>query len=207
MSYLLRLQALDGYLNKFQSVFVDNPRFTRVLAVHHTGKKKDNPHYHFVIDCDYKTQALRVMLKKEFTLAKGNRHLSLKQWDGDEKACSYLFHEGTEAIISKGYTWEEITKFKESDIAIRSEMTKASDIVVEVAEYFKRSSSKPSQRDVFYRLIDLFRNRGDWLPDRYRATRYVVKVFALLAEDDDDKWRAFKNNLFNEYFQGSFNLL
>lgn len=101
MEYVLRLQALDGYSSKFDEVFGD--RFSRVLCVHHLGKKRDNPHYHFCLTTDYKSDALRKYLKGHFNLAKGNKHLSLKSWDGDEKACSYLFHEGTEALISKGF--------------------------------------------------------------------------------------------------------
>ena len=110
MDYVLRLQALDGYSSKFDDVFSD--RFTRVLCVHHTGKKGDNPHYHFCFTTDYKKDALRKYLKGHFDLATGNKHLSLKDWDGDQKACSYLFHEGTPLVMSRGFSEKEIEDFK-----------------------------------------------------------------------------------------------
>ena len=198
MNYVLRLQALDGYKDKFLNVFTE--RFSRVLCVHHTGKKGDNPHYHFAFTCDYKSQALRVYLKQHFNLAKGNRHLSLKNWDGNSKACSYMFHEGTEAIISRGFTEEEIEEFKKKNEMIQEKYVKPHHVVDTCVEYFRECGNKhPSKRDVFMYMIKIYRANGEWIPNKFQAERVINKIKSNLCETETDE-KLFAMELFQEYF-------
>jgi len=179
MNYVLRLQALDGYSNKFDEVFGD--RFSRVLCVHHTGRTGNNPHYHFCFTADYKKDALRKYLKGHFDLARGNKHLSLKDWDGRKEACSYLFHEGTEALISKGFTAEEITEFKEMDTLIQSKMIKPN-MVVDKAVTILKEARDPDKRTIFGVLFQIYVDNGEWLPNKFQWERVINKVRLELAK-------------------------
>lgn len=184
MDYVLRLQALDGYAAKFQTVFGE--RFSRVLCVHHTGRKGDNPHYHFCLTTDYKRDALRKYLKLHFDLAKGNRHLSLKDWDGDPKACSYLFHEGTQELISKGFTTDELDSFKEKNTAIQAKMVKPIMVVDKAVEILMAKSHKhPTHREIFNIVFDVYVDSGEWLPNRFQWERIVNKVRLEIAKLTD----------------------
>jgi len=205
MDYVLRLQALDGYHSLFETAF--GPRFTRVLAVHHTGRKSDNPHYHFCLTCDYKIQALRVHLKKIFNLARGNRHLSLKTWDGNTKACSYLFHDGTDPVMVRGFTPAEIEFFKSDNDIVQAKMVKAPTIVKMCVDYFSTFPQEEkvfNKRDIFTHMIQLYRSNGEWIPNRFQAQRLLTKIESDLCQTSQDE-RIFINNLYWEYFPQHFN--
>lgn len=202
MDYVLRLQALDGYQAKFDEVFGD--RFSRVLCVHHLGRKRDNPHYHFCLTTDYKSDALRKYLKKHFDLAKGNRHLSLKPWDGGPEACSYLFHEGTEALMTRGFTDEQVQKFKEHNDLIQSKMVKPNMIVDKCVEYFRERRGNrplwiPDKRDIFYKIMATYKHNGEWLPNKFQAERIINKVRSDLADLPEAEHMLW-NTMYNEYF-------
>jgi len=181
MDYVLRLQALDGYYLTFNEVFGD--RFTRVLCVHHTGRKGDNPHYHFALTCDYKKDALRKYLKGHFTQATGNRHLSLKDWDGDEKACSYMFHEGTEPVIRKGFTDDQLDKFRiiNDQVKLAIKKNAPAQIVQDATEFFK--DENPHHQTIFVWIMRRLRANGDWLPNRYQMDRWIMRIQANLKTD------------------------
>jgi len=180
MDYVLRLQALDGYSSKFDEVFGD--RFSRVLCVHHTGRNKNNPHYHFCLTTDYKKDALRKYLKTNFDLARGNKHLSLKDWDGCEKACSYLFHEGTEALMTKGFTETQITEYKEMDTLIQSKMVKPNMIVDRAVDLLSEARGNPDKRTIFDVIFKIYVDNGEWLPNKFQWERVINKVRLDLAK-------------------------
>ncbi|MEO5351373.1 MAG: hypothetical protein H7836_17285 [Magnetococcus sp. YQC-3] len=86
------MQALDGYATKIVAMQLQTD-YQSILAVKHSGKRQDNPHYHIVVKTNVKPQAFRVRMKNTFNEGKGNEHMSIRAWDGDTKALSYLFHE------------------------------------------------------------------------------------------------------------------
>ncbi|AXQ65655.1 MAG: putative replicase [Cressdnaviricota sp.] len=215
MSYLyaLRLKALDGYAALFPDVFVED-RFTHVLHVHHTGKNRDNPHYHFILKCDYeKKDTLRRYLRSHFTLAKGNKHISLKDWDGDVKACSYLYHEDTPVTNVRGFTDEELEEFKTINEEVKRSQTKIPVILERVIKRKQNykiydhdfsednyyTPSHDEHRDIFNLILDELRKSGDWVPNKFQMERYINKVRLTLVSSTTD-FRSFQNNLYNEMF-------
>lgn len=203
MDYVLRLQALDGYQAKFQTVFGD--RFSRIIAAHHTGKKRDNPHYHFCFTTDYRKDALRKYLKKHFDLATGNKHLSLKEWDGNPKACSYLFHEGCDTpIFNRGFSEQDIKDFKDMNDLIQSNMIKPNMIVDKCVEHFKHGNEHkminlPDKKDIFTYMMGVYKHNGEWLPNKFQAERVINKIRSELC-DNPQAERVLWNTMYNEYF-------
>lgn len=211
MDYVLRLQALDGYQSKFADVFTD--RFSRVLYVHHTGKKGDNPHYHFCFTCDYKKDALRKYLKGHFVLASGNKHLSLKDWDGSIRACAYLYHEGTPVTNLRGFSDQELEEFKNINKDVKQSQTKVPAIIERVIarkisykvndHNFSQDSyytpDHDEKKDIFLLLMDEFRKSGDWIPNKFQMERYINKVRMSLVSNPRD-FRSYTNDLYNEWF-------
>lgn len=207
MDYVLRLQALDGYQAKFNEVF--NDRFTRLIYVHHTGKKGDNPHYHFCFTCDYKKEALRKYLKGHFDLAKGNKHLSLKDWDGSPDACAYLFHERTKVMNVKGFTDEEYEQFFRRNEEVQNSHTKVPVILERVMknilghEVFTLTGMyKPpydEKKFLFKQIMYEIRRTSDWVPNRFQMERYINKL-RLMLNTTDSSFETFITNLYHEYF-------
>lgn len=102
--YFIRINEHPGYaaiiteLSKLE-------KFPLFLTMKHEGSKKENPHFHLILSTLQKTATLRTFLKTRFTLGKGNAHMSQKDWDGNERAIQYLFHEEDgELITTKGFT-------------------------------------------------------------------------------------------------------
>ena len=215
MDYVLRLQALDGYASKFLTVF-NEKRFTRVLYVHHTGKNGDNPHYHFCFTCDYRKDALRKYLKSCFDLAVGNKHLSLKDWDGSIKACSYLYHEGTKVTSIRGFSESELEEFQTLNETVKSSQTKIPTVIKQCYErmqskdifgrlvYVRNSTEIDFQRHEHRRcfniLMDLFRENGDWIPNKFQFEKYITRVLAMCNGETDQKYESFKDELYFQYF-------
>lgn len=200
MDYVLRLQALEGYHTKFESIFTSD-RFSRSMYVYHTGKRGDNPHYHFCLTCDYKQPALRAELKKHFDLAKGNRHLSLKRWDGSPKACSYLFHEGTEPVVLKGFSQDEVNEFREANKDIQDLIKDKTPHRVLVEVYEKFRGTEPSQFQMFSAIMDVCRYNGDWFPNKFQVDRWMMKLQGMLAESKPpQEWESLKILWYRQYY-------
>lgn len=199
--YVLRLQEHKGYSDSFDVVF--GVRFDRVLCVRHTGKTGENPHFHFVFKTDYKDSALRKYLKGHFNQGKGNGHMSLKEWDGRDDAVSYMFHEGGDPILNKGWEDDEIRRLREKDKVIRSEMVDPKgvcDIIAEVMKVeYERLSDQQDRKNIFTQLFYYYKKRGDWFPNKFQCERYINKIRMLVTPDRNDGWLI--NLMYNEYFR------
>lgn len=201
MDYVLRLQAHDGYQASFVSVFSD--RFSRILGVPHSGRRGDNPHYHFAFTTDYKMPALRAYLKKYFDKGSGNRHLSLKKWDGNPNACSYMFHEGTEPIISRGFSEDQINDFKIINDNIKKAIKKNAPaaIVQDATEYFKAQGRDPGHGEIFMWIMTRLKTNGDWLPNRFQMDRWIMRIQANIKNDVE--YKSYLVQLYEQWY-GNF---
>lgn len=196
MDYVLRLQSCDGYSQMFSNVF--NDRFSRVLCVPHTGRQGDNPHYHFAFTCDYKQPALRAHLKKYFDKGSGNRHLSLKKWDGSPKACSYMFHEGTDVFYRRGFSDEEINVFKVVNDNVRKLIKKnaPAQIVQDATEFFH--GKDPAHSVLFMWIMNRLMKNGDWLPNKFQIERWIMRIQANLK--DAVSWKSYLVRLYEHWY-------
>lgn len=120
VGYCFRVQALEGYAEKLRAMTL-TPDYTALVSVRHAGKTGENPHYHGVVRTGVNPQAFRVRMKKTFPDGKGNQHMSIVPWDGDDKALSYLFHEDPECtlIARKGLTDDRLVELRAKNDAIQ----------------------------------------------------------------------------------------
>lgn len=197
--FALRINEHLGYKQSIIDIF-SKDRFKRVLCLPHNGRKGDNPHFHLVIDCDYNQDALRKELKKYFAQGKGNAHMSIKVWDGNSKACSYLFKEETEPILRKGFTDEDLYNFKKQDEFIKETIEKGEPkkVVALIAQKCK-GDDKWKHKDICFMFFDYYRSKGDWMPNKFQLERYVRAVQTVLCEEPSD-WESMKLNWYNEMF-------
>jgi hypothetical protein len=161
---------------------------------------------------DYKQQALRVELKKHFTLGKGNGHLSLKLWDGNLKANSYMFHERTiEIIVNKGYKDEEIKQYKEMNDEIQTEILGNTPIEMcrqvfqQIIKQYKGGGVIAAQ-PICFAIWDYYKSKGSWQPNKFQMERYIKQIQQDYAEYYDKgtgnsaSWVETKNHWFFEMF-------
>lgn len=200
MSYAIRLQNYPTYDEKVQTIF-SSDRFNRTIRVHHTGRKKDNPHWHLLVECDYKKPALRAELKKHFTLATGNKHISIKDWDGNIKATAYLFHEGTEPDLIRNFTQEEIDNARQMNTQVQATIKSNAPvkIIQDAVDYFtEQGNYTPHQKHIFDFVYDRLRSSGDWLPNKFQFERWAVRIQATLRPDKE--WREYKTELYESWY-------
>jgi len=109
--FLVRIDALETYREKILMLTAVED-YLSILGVQHQGVTKENPHFHLVVESTLDLQAFRKRMKKIFNLSKGNGNMSIKPWDGNEDAYSYLFHEdpNSSILVSKNISDTTIAK-------------------------------------------------------------------------------------------------
>jgi hypothetical protein len=195
VGYCVRVQAVEGYALKMHTLEYDH-----MIAVKHLGAKGDNPHYHLVIRTDVKAQAFRKRMKRCFPDGTGNAHMSIKPWDGDDKALSYLFHEehGDEkatVIVCKGLTQERIDTLRAQNQTVQTLIVenkkKSSHLLWEGAyEHFKNVPEKDrkftnSTTIASYMILDALRN-DKYVPQAWLLKSMTFKVEYLLCNGNVD---------------------
>lgn len=191
VGYCVRVQALEGYSQKIQ--FAMSLQYDNIIAVKHRGEKRENPHYHIVVRTDIQQQAFRKRMKTLFPDGKGNEHMSIKSWDGNDKALSYLFHEETtdkeaELILVKGITDERLEHFRNMNLNIQEEVVKAksksSHLLWETAlKHFKQHPPESHRHVAHYMILDALRN-DKYVPQLWLLKAMTYKVMFLLQNGD-----------------------
>jgi len=186
--YCVRVQAIDGYASKILSLVLVKD-YESIVAMKHVGKTKSNPHYHLVIKTQVKDQAFRVRMKKIFDQAKGNEHMSIRNWDGGLDAISYLFHEepdGTPLLIHN-VSQETIEKAKarnqEVQVAVADAKGKAAwRLEDEVFAHIK--NPQITQDEIAKMLILTSLRTGKYMPNDYLLKSMVTRIQFRLCNGD-----------------------
>lgn len=196
IGYCVRVQALDGYATKIVAMQLQTD-YQSILAVKHTGKRKDNPHYHIVVKTNVKPQAFRVRMKNVFNDARGNEHMSIRAWDGDSKALSYLFHEESdgEPLVRHGISDKFLEEIRAQNVLIservdklksKSSHTLFDDAVIYFGKIAPDTASvkRLSPIDIARFMILHAMRVGKYPPSPWLVKQMVMKVkFALLRGD------------------------
>jgi len=208
--YCIRVQAYEGYLAKS---FVMMNDYEWVAGMTHKGDRKDpNPHYHFVIKTNIADGTIRKRMLKLFDKGKGNGHMSIKKWDGNQDAVAYLFHEDPDAPLTfcKGITDEYILDSRNRNKRVQVEVAKAKDnaswtleedvwnqIEIEQIEYRQRyQPANLGQREEYFtekrydqialcKMIFLTALRkGKYAPNDYLMKLMVARLQFRLCKGD-----------------------
>lgn len=186
--YAIRIDDRQGY-KEILSALLETQEYKDVLCVQHAGKTGENIHYHICLTTDLKNQALRKRLKASFDKGKGNGHMSLKQWDGNEKALSYMFHEDeAEIIYNKGHSNDDIERYKKLNDDVKADIRNNSPnaIVSKVTQMLLETPSRGrDHRSIFIAIADEVYSRGEFFPNKFQMDRWISRVEMDLLQDDE----------------------
>lgn len=162
-----------------------------VLAVFHVGGKKENPHCHACIELTTSPQKQSVddRLKRLFSIVKGHDYSS-KIWDGERGlgAGSYMFHEGANVLVNKGWSDAEIEEAKKANEAVQKVIKvnneRASTKLVDKA-LLAFVGMTPSRREILRYMLKECRDGGSYYPGTFMLKKYVEEVQLKLTTNDD----------------------
>lgn len=204
--FWMRVQALEGYGDKIRAmIYCDD--YEGICAVKHKGEHtKENPHYHIVIKCKLELQTFRKRMKKLFPDGKGNTHMSITNWDGNDKVYSYCFHEDPEQelIARKGISDEFIDQMRAQNLLIQEEVTKAkskASWTLEEDAYIHFSKNPmshkrfPHETEIGkFMILGALRN-GKYIPQRWLLIAMIQRVQYRLRAGDEMQEEIFAENL------------
>lgn len=152
--------------------FFDEERCSRVLALRHNGIDGENQHIHVVMELNVPRpiDGFRQLLKRQFS-CKGNKDYSLKPWDRNEKAISYMFKEGQDIVHCLGYSEPDIERFKTMDVEVKQSIKKAKTegmlaTVIKTAKELQKTEVLTNRR-ILHIIIKYLKDhekpyKGDW---------------------------------------------
>ena len=153
----------------------------KLLALYHIGEKSDNPHTHFVLTTStvIQHQSFNVRIKKLFAIEKKSQ-FSVKVWNGEDGACSYMFHEPNEVILcNKGYSDEDISKFRELNVKVQEVIAinkqRGGRVVDKLLERY--GTDTPTRREILNDMLEMIRDGEMYEPGDYQLSKYVEEVF------------------------------
>lgn len=154
-----------------------------ILVATHVGDKDENPHFHAVIalTSELQKQSFDVRLKQIYGV-KGNGQYSSKPWDGDDGACSYLFHEANAQIIAnRGYTDQDIERFTKLNDDVQKVVAVNKDRashrhVDKIIEKINQSGRQWSRRDILQEFIFRIRDGLMYDPGDFMLKRYIEEI-------------------------------
>lgn len=198
--YCIRVDALDGYGDKLPLLTACQD-YKSIIAVKHKGTSKENPHYHLVVRTDVQQQAFRVRMRKIFDQGKGNGHMSIKQWDGNNDAIAYLFHEDedTTVLVQHNISDETVAQAKARNRQV-AEMVQASKAKASwhleeiVYEQLKGDDKQHDDQYIGKLLILSALRHGKYVPQPWHIRAMTERIqFRRLngVEEDEDRfaWR------------------
>jgi len=212
LGYCVRIDAMEGYLEKIKALPMCQD-YKSIVAVRHHGTNKENPHYHLVVQTPVLQQAFRVRLRKIFDQAKGNGHMSIKPWDGNNDAISYLFHEDENAklLVQHNVTDETIKSARERNksvqLMVQAAKDKASWKLEDLSyEYFKNEwkpvggQSQPSEATIGQHLIINALRTGKYVPQPWLIKAMVQRIQFKLLDGNVESEEEFAMRLSRQIF-------
>lgn len=192
--YCVRVQAMDTYAERMKMLALSSD-YQAIVAVRHRGSTGENEHYHMVIKTQVKDQAFRVRLRKVFDKGKGNAHMSIKPWDGNIDALSYLFHEDDEAelVVQHNVTDETIDKARSRNREVKERVEQAKKraswtIETELLEHYNKTGQKPELLDIAKDIVLHALRMDKYVPNDYLLKAMASKIqFKLLKGDQNDE--------------------
>lgn len=213
----IRLNQVEGFRQKMLDFF-SGEDYECVFIISHQGKHKDNPHWHLAVITKCTIQTLRARLHAAVG-CKGNKQVSMKKWDGKRKYIQYCLHEcktidevNDTIEVNRNYAgqWWTDDELKEmlrlttviTDNIIQNRPKK---VMIEIFERLDMSRGYTDQC-LFREIMRYYIDKGDWLPNKHQAERYINYLKMMIAEvrdqvrDDTQNMDYFIDRLYENYF-------
>lgn len=164
-----------------------------LLAAYHTGKTRENPHIHFVIELanEVQKQSFAVRIKSLFNIIKKTQY-SLNVWDGNRGmgAVSYLFHEESAPILANvGFTNEELASARTANEAVQAVVAvnaeRASGKLVNKALTQFEGQRDVNKYDILAFMLREIRDGNHYHPGMFRLKSFVEEVEIRRATDTE----------------------
>lgn len=206
--YHIRVDEYDGY-QEYIPGFVR--QFGKGIAVRHSGKKGNNPHFHMCIHTLGSKKELTDAFKEVFNKGKGNKHHFVGELDDRLDSRSYLFHEpNAKVIINHNYTEDEIVTFREMNNAVQASFLTTEKVIEMGIEEFRGRHIYPAHHgrdtvnglkfEMFKWIMAVYHQHGKYFPKKYIVEQIINKIRIGVCEvemrDPDEVYL----QMYNEYF-------
>ena len=188
--FCVRVQAMDGYAEKMR-MLAQVSDYLAIVAVKHRGSTGENEHYHMVVKTQVKDQAFRVRMKKVFDMGKGNQHMSIKPWDGNIDAISYLFHEDEDAkpFVQHNVSDETIEKARARNREVQEKMETARKraswtIEQELLEHYNQTKKSPDIHTIAKDIVLHALRMDKYVPNDFLLKAMASKIHFKLQDGD-----------------------
>lgn len=189
----------DAVLEKLKQVrqWID---LSTALAVFHVGQKKENPHFHMILELttELQKQSLDVRFKNIFNV-KGTQYSS-KVWDGNTVtagAGSYLYHEETDDVVfNKGYTQDQINELKRLNIQVKEviAINQERGTNKSIQRIIDKCDSTSTRERIHSIIMDEIRAGGMYHPG-FRMSQVIDEIYIKIQPDDN--WASVKDEAWN----------
>lgn len=214
--YCVRVDALDGYSDKLPLLSACED-YKSIIAVKHKGNTGENQHFHLVVRTHVANQAFRVRMRKIFDQGKGNGHMSIKPWDGNNDAISYLFHEdeNTTLLVQHNVSDETVSQAKERNrqvvAMVQASKSKASWHLEEIVfEQIKNSAPPkyvapnttyvPDESIIGQQLILAALRNGKYAPQAWHVRAMTQRIQFKLLNGSEEGEEDFAMRLSRQIF-------
>lgn len=192
--WFVRVDGVEEYLRQKCGELSRCLDVKAMLSAYHTGKTKENPHCHFVIEIanEIQKQSFAVRIKSLFGIEKKSQY-AIDVWDSkrDVGAVSYLFHEDDVKIITNvGFTDEELSSARKANdavqavVAVNAERASGKLVNRALTEY------PPEQHATRLQILTFMLkeiNQGKaYHPGAYRLKQMVEEVEIKRLQGDDE---------------------
>lgn len=177
--YFVRVHEMPGYKELIEA-FGSDEDIENVLSLKHNGKDGENPHFHICLTYvnPMKIDAVRKRFATKFNKAKGQGHISIKKWDGKEKALSYMFHEETQDIIvNKLYSDEDIERFVKADEEVKEVYaTRRGNSIFDDVEQRCMAEDRYDEMFIISHYLHGLKEKGKMYPGDFRMKNIVDTI-------------------------------
>lgn len=154
-----------------------------ILVATHVGERNEGEHIHLVValTSNLQKQSFDVRLKTIYGV-KGNAFYSSKPWDGNDSACSYLFHDpNVEVIANKGYTEQDLERFRKLNADVQKVIAvnkdRASNRHVEkLVEWCGDQGQNVTDFQIYREIMRRVREGEMYYPGDYNLKKMVTEV-------------------------------
>ena len=197
--WFVRITGTHQFLEEKVKILSEQIDVKRILSFLHKGDTKENPHCHFTIELTsvLQKQSFDARMKKLFLWEKACLYSS-KVWDTKDEANSYMYHEDTEPIVNKGYTIEQVQKFKELNISYQKviELNKGKASTRFASKIEAKCNDDTTKEDIAEMFLEAIRMGEMYHPGNFRLKSMIAEVY--IKTRDKEQWKELKHYLISD---------